>query len=326
MPATETAPDEICLRAIDSFHVGGAVRTLRDLPVETRRLAQGAAPRPVDPNGDHVVGQMYVQAYRLARPRHALPVLLWHGGGMTGVNWETTPDGRPGWLWRFLRAGYDVYVSDAVERGRASWARHPELYADAPLFRTLDEAWDMFRMGPADGYRTDPAARRAHPGQQFPVDAFDQFARQWVPRWAGHEAITSAAYRALLDRVGSCIVVGHSQGGGFALLAAQERPETVRAVVALEPSGAPGAGQAGIQPHLLAWGDHVDDHPVWRRYRATVDAHAAALAERGAPVEVLDLPAGGMRGNSHFLMMDRNSDLIADRVLHWLDALDLRHP
>jgi len=33
-----------------------------------------------------------------------------------------------------------------------------------------------------------------------------------------------------------------------------------------------------------------------------------------------------VRGNSHFLMMDRNSGLIADRVLRWLDALDPRHP
>ncbi|MDH2238587.1 alpha/beta fold hydrolase [Pigmentiphaga sp. GD03639] len=326
MPATEPAPDEICLRAIESFHVGGEVRTLRGLPTEARRLAQGAEPRPVDPNGDHVVGQMYVQAYRLARPRHALPVLFWHGGGMTGVNWETTPDGRPGWLWRFLGAGYDVYVSDAVERGRASWARFPELYAGAPLFRTMDEAWDMFRMGPAHGYRTDPAARLAHAAQQFPVGAFDQFARQWVPRWAGHEAVTSAAYRALLDRVGPCIVVGHSQGGGFALLAAQERPESVRAVVALEPSGAPAAPPAAIPPHLIVWGDHIGDHPVWRRYRATVDAYAAVLARSGAAVESLDLPAEGVRGNSHFLMMDRNSGLIADRVLRWLDALDPRHP
>jgi hypothetical protein len=114
----------VALRSIDSFHVNGEVRTLSGLPVEQRVLAQGAAARPVDPNGDHMTGQMYCQAYRLAEPRHALPVLLWHGGGMTGTNWETTPDGRQGWLWRFLQAGYDVIVSDgsseAGHRGRAS--------------------------------------------------------------------------------------------------------------------------------------------------------------------------------------------------------------
>ena len=30
------------------------------------------------------------------------------------------PDGKPGWQHFFLDAGYDVYVSDAIERGRAS--------------------------------------------------------------------------------------------------------------------------------------------------------------------------------------------------------------
>jgi hypothetical protein len=65
----------------------------------------------------------------------SLPVLLWHGGGMTGFTWETTPDGRPGWLWRFLQAGYEVMVSDAVERGRSSWAMFPQVYKEAAVFR-----------------------------------------------------------------------------------------------------------------------------------------------------------------------------------------------
>jgi len=34
----------------------------------------------------------------------------------TGVTWETTPDGREGWLNYFLRKGWAVYNSDAVER------------------------------------------------------------------------------------------------------------------------------------------------------------------------------------------------------------------
>jgi hypothetical protein len=40
----------------------------------------------------------------------------------------------------FLRAGFDTYVSDAVERGRASWAPYPQVYAEAPYFRTAKEA------------------------------------------------------------------------------------------------------------------------------------------------------------------------------------------
>ena len=105
----------IGLRSIESFHVGGTDLTLSGLPVAERRMAVGAAPRRIDPNGACVTGQMYVQAYRQAAPRHPLPVLLWHGGGLTGACWETTPDGRPGWLMWFLEQGFDVLVSDAVE-------------------------------------------------------------------------------------------------------------------------------------------------------------------------------------------------------------------
>lgn len=309
----------VALRAIDSFFVGGESRTLCGLPVQMRVLAQNAAPRPIDPNGDHMTGQMYVQAFRLASPRHHLPIVLWHGGGMTGVNWETTPDGRAGWLWRLLSAGFDVLVCDAVERGRSSWSMYPQIYPTEPIFRTRNEAWDMFRLGPREGYHTDPACRVAFAGQQFDLASFDRFSCQWVPRWAGQETLISDAYDALLEKIGPCIVIAHSQGGGFAMLAAQRRPEAIRAVVAIEPSGAPSFKRLPQHPpHLVVWGDYIAEHPVWSRYRQTVDQYCASLAEAGARAQVLDLPAQGVRGNSHFLMMDRNSDVIADRILDWL--------
>lgn len=94
-PAADAAAP-LCLREIRSFCVGGSVRTLQGLAVEQRRLAQNGPARSVDPNGDYISGQMYVQAYLQARPTRRVPLLLWHGGGMTGANWETTPDGRPG--------------------------------------------------------------------------------------------------------------------------------------------------------------------------------------------------------------------------------------
>lgn len=324
MHSTPLAP--LRLRQITSFFVGGGIRSLQGLPVEQRRFAHNGPLRPVDPNGDYVSGQMYVQAYLQEQPVQPLPLVLWHGGGMTGANWESTPDGRPGWLDTLLRAGFDVYVCDAVERGRAGWSRWPQIYTAAPLHRTLDEGWDMFRMGPPAGYRRDAAVRRAHAGQQFPVEAFDAFAAQWVPRWAGHEEITLQAYAALLQRLGRSIVIGHSQGGGFALEAARRWPQHVAAVAAIEPSGAPRpeqlAGSAGpLPPHLCMWGDFLAAHPVWLRYREAVDAYCAAVRASGAAMDLCDLPREGIHGNSHFPMMDRNSHQVAQRLLAWLHAL-----
>lgn len=308
----------IGLRAIESFFISGRDVALQGLPVMQRRMAQGATPRTVDPNGTCVTGQMYVQAFRQQAPRHPLPVLLWHGGGMTGACWETTPDGRPGWLTWFLRHGFDVLVSDAVERGRAGWSRWPEIYADAPIFRTKNEAWETFRFGPEGGWHDDPARRGTHAPLLFPVAAMDALACQFVPRWADHEAITMDAYAALLDHVGPCIVVAHSQGGGFALQAAQIRPEIVRAVVALEPSGAPAPTATLLPPHLILWGDRVRAHAEWSRYRDVVDAYARSIAAGGTIVRTIDLPEEGVIGNSHMLMMDENSDALAARVTAWL--------
>ena len=68
---------------------------------------------------------MYVRHTRLAEPRARYPMPMGHGGGLTGVTWETKPDGGAGWESLFLIRGHDVYLSDAVVRGRASWARFP---------------------------------------------------------------------------------------------------------------------------------------------------------------------------------------------------------
>ncbi|MEK7344319.1 MAG: alpha/beta fold hydrolase [Pseudomonadota bacterium] len=321
MDRDPSSSGKLHLRAVGSFHVGGQRQTLQGLPVEQIRLAVGAPARSVDPNGSYISGQMYVQYFLQQNPVCPWPLVLWHGGGMTGANWESTPDGRPGWLQRLLESGWDVYVCDAVERGRAGWSRWPEIYQQAPLFRTLEEGWDMFRIGPPlDGINDGLSA---HPGQQFPVDAFEAFAAQWVPRWADHEAITLQAYQALLQKIGPCAVVAHSQGGGLALSLAARCPALFKAVVAIEPSGAPDQlPPAGTcPPCLMVWGDHVAGHPIWRTYRERVDQHAQALKRQGAQVTQLDLPAQGIQGNSHFPMLDRNSDQVLEQILHWLHPL-----
>ena len=57
-----------------------------------------------------------------------MPLLLWHGGVLISATYETKPDGGEGWLTWFLKKGWDVYNSDAVERGRAGWAIYPDIF------------------------------------------------------------------------------------------------------------------------------------------------------------------------------------------------------
>ncbi len=210
------------VKEVGSFHVGGRTVALSGMPTSEVVFSPGAPPIKVDPNGEFEAEQMYVQYVKLAQPKAKVPILLWHGGGLSGVTWESKPDGKPGWQQFFLNAGYDVYVSDAVERGRASWARYPEIFKTEPMFRTKKEAWELFRIGPS--YEVG-GARVAFEGQQFPVEAFDQFAKQGVPRWVTNDAATQKAYDALVDKVCPCIVVVHSQGGNFGFTAALAAPD-----------------------------------------------------------------------------------------------------
>lgn len=314
----KSPPAPIALRQISSFFVGGETRVLEGLPVTFKSMVLNGVPREVNPNGSHVFGQMYVQEYRLAEPRHPYPVLLWHGGGMTGCSWETTPDGRPGWLWRFLELGYDVMVSDAVERGRSSFAMWPYIFESEPVHRTKQEGWTTFRIGLS--YADDPGKRHIFPGQRFPTGHFDEFAKQWVPRWPAHEPMILRGYEALIDKVGPCIVVGHSQGAGFAAEIARRRPGIVKQVVAVEPGGVP-SGPAGVTlpPHLVVWGDHIEPSGKhWTGYRSQATGYFRSIADE-AVVTVLDLPAHGIAGNSHFPMMDDNSDEVFALVSRWMN-------
>lgn len=314
------------LRDIRGFHVGGEIVRLEGQPRRMVRVSPDAAPRPVDLNGHYVSGQLYAQHFMLESPRAGFPVLFWHGGAMTGVTWETTPDDRPGWATEFLRAGYDVVVSDAVERGRASWSPYPQIYDGAPLFRTQEDAWGLFRIGRPDGFSADPARRRALEPQRFPTAEFDRFCAQFVPRWTTNAGITTDAYVALVSSFEKVVIVAHSQGGWFAQRVAARLPSRIAAIVIVEPPGAPNLtdeerAAAARVPHLYVWGDHIDDHAAWSGYKADAMAHSERLTALGGRIEHLDLPARGIRGNSHMPMMDDNSAEVGAMVRDWIDGL-----
>lgn len=315
---------------IGSFHVGGRAVTLSGLPPKELVFTPGAPPLKLDPNGDFEVEALYARYTRLANPKAKVPLLLWHGGGLAGTTFETKPDGQPGWENFFLRAGYDVYVSDAVERGRASWARYPEIFKSEPFFRPKKEAWELFRIGDTDSYATDPARRRALPGTQFPVVAFDQFAKQAIPRWGTNDAATQAAYDAYVDKVCPCVIVVHSQGGNFAFNSALKYPQKVKALVAVETSGSPNpdtydfARVKGV-PMLWVWGDNLGKFPFWERIAAQQEKFRNNLMRAGGTGDRIVLPELGITGNSHMLMMDRNSDQIATLIDRWLAKQGLKN-
>ena len=321
LPAADARAADIVLRAMGSFHVGGRVVAVHGKEVrDVVRVAGGPSQR-VDPNGDYQVEQMYVQ-YFLPRDRKGtLPLLMWHGGGLTGVTFETTPDGREGWLNMFVRKGFDVYVSDAVERGRSGFASE-DVWPGERLFLTYADPFERFRIGTGAGsWDPDPAKRKLMPGVQFPVDAYANFMKQTVPRWLDTDDAVIAAYGALVDAVCPCVLLTHSQGGSFGFKVAEARADRIKAIVAVESAGAGDPGKAAALkdvPVLMMFGDNVNLHPRWVAYRKLDLDYAAAVRAAGGKVDVVDLPNLGIRGNSHMVMMDRNNDAVADVIANWL--------
>ncbi|MCR0982374.1 alpha/beta fold hydrolase [Roseomonas populi] len=322
-PAPGKAP--ITLSDFGSFHVGGRDFVISGQPAREVLFSPGGQPARVDPNGTYVIGGMYA-GYMIPSPqRGRFPLLMWHGGGLTGVTWETTPDGREGWQHFFLRRGWPVYVSDATERGRSGWTMIPEATGGQPVFLTENNPWERFRIGDGPG---SLARGTTLPGNQFPADkdSYRNFMRQNVPRFTTTDELTLESYGALLDRVGPSVVLVHSQGGFFGWRAAQERPDKVRALVLVEPAATGDMAKAAALkdvPMLVLYGDYIDGDARWPTIRANGVRFAEAIRAAGGSVDVVNLPERGIRGNSHMIMMDRNSDQVAALVQDWLVAKGL---
>jgi pimeloyl-ACP methyl ester carboxylesterase len=214
-----------------------------------------------------------------------------------------------------------VYVSDAVERGRSGFASS-DVWPGEPIFLTYTDPFERFRIGTGEGsWDPDPAKQKLMPNEQFPVEAYANYMKQIVPRWLTTDDAVLAGYLALVDRVCPCVLLAHSQGGWFALRAAEARPEKIKAIVAVESAGAGNLDKAAALkniPVLMLFGDNIDLHPRWVAYRKIDLAYAEAVRAAGGKVDVINLPDLGIKGNSHMLMMDKNNAAIADVIQHWL--------
>jgi pimeloyl-ACP methyl ester carboxylesterase len=321
--ACQSGPSgEIALKTMGSFHIGGREVTLTGQPVKEVMFTPGGVPAKVDPNGVYQTEQMYVQYFIPAQQKGKVPLLMWHGGGLTGVTYESTPDGREGWLNYFVRQGWPVYNSDAVERGRAGWSQWPQVFTTEPLHLTKENPFERFRIGAGPGsYHKNPALAKPLPGNQFPVEGYDNFTKQVVPRWTSTDNATIAAYIELVDKVCPCVILFHSQAGQFGYKVAQARPDKVKALIAVEPAGLGDPAQVqklvGI-PILQLYGDYIEQDSRWPTIRANGVKFVEQIKQAGGSAEVVDLPKVGIKGNSHMLMMDKNNQDIAAFIQNWL--------
>lgn len=308
----------LVLKGQGSFFVGGE-NTLQT-PTQLGNTAEG-----------HVTNnQLYVR-YMLPTGKTGVPVVLIHGGGLSGKSYETTPDGRMGWDEYFVRKGHPTYVPDQASRARAGF--NQAVFNDVragvvppsalPIVgRTSDElAWAAFRWGPSFGV---PFA-----DTQFPVKAAAEFSKQGIP---GLNALLPAPdpnFAELSDlaaKVGGAVLLGHSQSGGMPFNAALSNPTGVKGMIMIESGCSSSYTDAQITtlakiPTLILFGDHLDS-PNPFPFPALFEGckqFVSRLSAAGGNATALQLSQAGLRGNSHMMMIDKNNLQVADLILKWID-------
>jgi len=202
------------------------------------------------PGKEIMYGAMYVKVWVPKKILHPYPmVLVQGGGGQTLVASIQTPDGRPGWAYDFVNAGYTVYMVDPPGAGRSAY--FPDL--DPPLAppRTatmMEEVW-------TGGRPPAPQVAKAWPQwkqyTQWPSDSpnkgrigdpvFDYYAKTEIQHINGYqEELFSKALIQLLDLIGKPVIMlvnsGYAPSGWDA---ADARPKFIKAIIAAEPWAPP---------------------------------------------------------------------------------------
>jgi pimeloyl-ACP methyl ester carboxylesterase len=324
--AASAAP--LVLESLGSFFVGGQI-------VHTDAAYGDIASPPDSPAGragDIAINQMYVR-YMKPRGKQRTPLVLIHGGTLSGASYETTPDGRMGWDEYFVRRGHTVYVPDQVSRARSGFdptlinqvklGAKPASSAPNLLLLPAQLAWQVFRFGPAHG--------TPHPGMLFPVEAMPELLKQSVPDQnvelqgaAAGPNPTWGALAALATKSDGAVLVGHSESGTFPQQAALINPAGVKGVVTIEPVVCPPdwtsqqMAMLARVPTLVMYGDYIGKSTFWQRSVDSCNRYVQAINAAGGDATLMQLPAMGIVGNSHMVMQDKNSLQVAELIDRWI--------
>lgn len=208
----------------DAFYVGG-----RDLKTD---------------RGTSTADQLYVEKLTpTGGVTQANPLVLFHGGGFSGITWLNTPDNRKGWASHFIEQGYAVYIVDSIAVGRSTQIEAAG-YAPVGAGSPVETLRDIFTAPQDVNQYPQSQLHTQWPGTGREGDpVFEQFRRSALPlsvNMTRHETGMRAAGCELLSLLGTpSFLISHSFGAVTPFLLTNDCPQLVAGNINLEPSAGP---------------------------------------------------------------------------------------
>lgn len=312
--------EPLTIAKMGSMEAGGRV-------IDCQTVDGGDANNARQTPGKLVVDQVYASYIYPQNQRSPYPILFNPGGGHTARFYDTTPDGREGWLTLFAREGYPTYGVDRVNTGRSGsdicklnavrLGRAP--IADIPITNrySAESAWVIFRWGRKYG--------EPYPNTQFPIEAADAYYPQTLTTYRdpAETQKSVAAFSALIDKIDApgVILQTWSSSGLMGYLTAIERSDKVKGILAVESSAAAFGDIPKDKLPLLAKvpiiimiGDRAPDRvEASRKFQKD-------MAAIGGDVTVDVLPEAGIYGNGHTLAIEKNNRQTMFRFIAWMEG------
>lgn len=307
----------------------------------------------ISPDGQRAYGDFAYVKYQTPVNANKYPLIFQHGGAQSSRTWESTVDGREGFDTLFLRQGYSVYLLDQPRSGKSNlstqaitpetpWVGNP-MYSDKTFYI-------LSRIGHYDD------KGNAVPNAQFPAgeDNYQAFQQAWTIGSGPLDNNLNADVLAQLvnQQKDGAVLVTHSMGGTIGWRTAL-RSDKVKGIVSYEPGGTefifpesemPKITQAkfaalsgaamGVPmdeflkltkiPIILYYGDYIKvgsdnvGEDKWGTELAMAKQFVETINRHGGDATLVHLPEIGIKGNSHFLMGEKNNAELVALADKWL--------
>jgi pimeloyl-ACP methyl ester carboxylesterase len=252
-------------------------------------------------------------------------IVMVPGHNLSSYIFITTPDNRKGWAELFADKGYDVYIVNDPKFDFAtggiiapfSVPSNGKLATQGSVQSWQSDIWKRWGFGTSQG--------NPYLDAQFPTDYFAEFALNY-PYLGTSTDRYEDAISAVIDSIKSNVwLLSHSAGTQPAVLAAHQKKAQINGLILIEPAGPPDdddfPGLDGL--HMLGvYGDYIASRNQTNRKLAT-EAVAVLFQNAGGIAGVVSLPDDYLvKGNSHLMMQDKNSDYVFNIIEHWLQQFN----